>query len=61
MNMKKRRRRRTVTGYGGAWMLGGYRDRDNDGRDDLTMTSNLGSQFDGYGDGGDGGGDGGGE
>jgi hypothetical protein len=53
--------RRYGYGFGGGWMYG-YGDRDGDGiRDDLTMTSNLGEQFDGFGDGGDGGGDGGGE
>ena len=50
-------------GFGGGWMYG-YGDRDGDGiRDDLTMTGNLGEQFDGVGDGGfgdGGGGDGGG-
>jgi hypothetical protein len=48
------RHRITTRRYGGGWMYG-YGDRDGDGvRDDLTMTGNLGEQFDGMSDGGDG-------
>ena len=53
----KRRSYGAVGGYGGIYGSGAwYGDRDSGDRDDLTMTDNLGEQFDG----GDGGGDGGG-
>ena len=63
--MIRKRKRRVIHGYGvgGGPLLYGYGgywgDRDEDDRDDLTMTSNLGEQFDGIGDGGMGDGGGG--
>jgi hypothetical protein len=65
--MERRRKRLASRGYvgGGMGWMYGYGVRDDDDRDDLTMTGfggHLGEQFDGVGegDGGDGGGDGGG-
>lgn len=67
--MERRRKRLASRGYVGGGPLGWmYGVRDDDDRDDLTMTGfggHLGAQFDGLdgdggGDDGDGGGDGGG-
>ena len=63
----RKRRKPGRYGYGGAYGGGYYGmstmwgSRDPDDPGDLTMTSNLGEQFDGYSDGGGGDGGGGGE